>query len=136
MGKAKFVFLGNPSGSLPSSNFEDKRKWNLRRWQPGAAGRGEVVDYAKPLRRGPTDHGFDSFFGIPASLDIAPYFFIENDRVVEGPTTSIEEHHTPGVRSIQGEFWRGGAIAPDFKHQQVLSLFAESAVKYLGKRFH
>jgi arylsulfatase A len=100
----------------------------------GAAGHGEVFDYAKPLRGGPTDRGFDSFFGIHASMDIAPYFFIENDRVVKVPTATIEEHHTPGVTPIQGEFWRGGAIAPDFKHQQVLSLFAERAVKYLESR--
>ena len=100
----------------------------------GAAVRGEAFDYAKPVRGGPTDHGFDSFFGMHASLDVPPYFFIENDRVVGVPTATIEEHHTPEVRSIQGEFWRGGAIAPDFKHQQVLSLFAERAVKYLESR--
>jgi hypothetical protein len=37
-------------------------------------------------------------------------------------------------RSIQGEFWRGGAIATDFKHQEVLSRFAEKAVQYLESR--
>jgi arylsulfatase A len=74
----------------------------------GGASRGAAFDYRKPLRGGPTDHGFDSFFGMHASLDIAPYFFIENDRVVEAPTATVEEHRTPGVlRYIQGEFWRG-----------------------------
>jgi arylsulfatase A-like enzyme len=97
----------------------------------GAAGRGKPFDYAQPLRGGPIDHGFDSFFGMHASLDLPPYFFIEDDRVVQAPAGAVEEHHTPGVRSIQGEFWRGGAIASDFRHKEVLSLFAGKAVKYL-----
>jgi len=97
----------------------------------GGPSRGKEFDYANPLRGGPTDHGFDSFFGMHASLDVPPYFFIENDRVVEAPAAIIEEHHTAGVRSIQGEFWRGGAIASDFKHEKILSRFAERAMKYL-----
>jgi arylsulfatase A-like enzyme len=95
---------------------------------------GQAFDYTKRLRGGPTDHGFDSFFGMHASLDVSPYFFIENDRVVEAPTATIEEHHSPDVRFIQGEFWRGGAIAADFKHEDVLLRFSDRAVKYLESR--
>ena len=115
-------------------------KWHLSfegvGFDPGGGpGHGEAFDYAKPLRGGPTDHGFDSFFGIQASLDIAPYFFIENDRAVEAPTTTIQEHRTPGIlRYIQGEFWRGGAIAPGFKHEEVLPWLADRAVKFLESR--
>ncbi len=100
----------------------------------GSKGPGAAFDYARPLRGGPTDHGFDSFYGIHASLDLAPYFFIQNDHVVEAPTATIEEHHTAGVRSIQGEFWRGGPIASDFKHEEILPRFAGRAVEYLESR--
>ena len=34
----------------------------------------EEKGYDKPLRGGPVDRGFDSFFGIRASTDIPPYF--------------------------------------------------------------
>ncbi len=32
------------------------------------------------IEDGPTDRGFDYFYGISASLDMAPYIYIENDR--------------------------------------------------------
>lgn len=32
------------------------------------------------IKDGPTDRGFDYFYGISASLDMAPYIYIENDR--------------------------------------------------------
>ena len=47
----------------------------------------EKSDYSKPLRPvTATDHGFDYYFGIPASLDMDPYLYFENDRAVEQPT--------------------------------------------------
>jgi arylsulfatase A-like enzyme len=107
------------------------------KWHLGFADLGvhpAPLDYAKPLRGGPVDHGFDTYFGIPASLDVAPYFFIENDRAVEAATGTTEEHHSPGWRSIQGEFWRGGRIAPDFKHEEVLPRLTDRAVHYLESR--
>lgn len=91
-------------------------------------------DYDKPLRGGPVDHGFDSYFGIYASLDVAPYFFVKNDRVVKVPDGVTGEHHTPGFGFIQGEFWRGGQIASDFKHAEVLPRTADLAVRYLEDR--
>ena len=88
----------------------------------------------RELPGGPVDHGFDSFFGIHASLDIAPYFYIENERELEPPSESIEEHHSPGWSPIQGAFWRGGAIAPGFKHEEVLPLFTKKSVDYVRGR--
>jgi arylsulfatase A-like enzyme len=50
-------------------------KWHL------GLGEDKVTDYSKPLSPGPNEVGFDYFFGIPASLDMPPYTFVENDRV-------------------------------------------------------
>jgi arylsulfatase A-like enzyme len=36
--------------------------------------------YDKPLPGGPVDRGFDTYFGIRASTDIEPYFYIRGDR--------------------------------------------------------
>ena len=38
------------------------------------------IDYSKPFRGGPTDVGFDTFFGVSASLDMSPYCFLRGDR--------------------------------------------------------
>ena len=48
------------------------------------------VDFSKRIEKTPTSNGFDYFFGISASLDMPPYVFIENDRVVELPTSMLE----------------------------------------------
>ncbi len=82
------------------------------------------VDYAKPVRGGPTALGFDYFYGIPASLDMAPYVYVENDRVVEAPTQQIREK--PG-------YYRGGPIAPGFKHIDVLPTLTRKAVEVIDR---
>ncbi|MCB1088572.1 MAG: sulfatase-like hydrolase/transferase, partial [Verrucomicrobiae bacterium] len=50
---------------------------------------GDDVDFARELTGGPLDVGFDSYFGISASLDMSPYCYLR-DRKVETPPT---EHH-------------------------------------------
>lgn len=85
---------------------------------------GESVDYSKPVKGGPIDLGFDTFFGIPASLDMLPYVYVKNDRVVEAPTQTIE-----GTQGRQ--FYRGGPIAPGFKHEEVLPECTEKAVAFI-----
>ncbi len=54
----------------------------------------EEKGYDQPLRGGPVDRGFDTFFGFRASTDISPFFFIRGDRAVVPPTATIAEHHS------------------------------------------
>lgn len=95
-------------------------KWHL------GLGEHEKTDYSRPLRPGPLDHGFEYFFGIPASLDMDPYLWVENDRAVEAPTHRIEGRNQP-----RGVFWRPGAIAPSFRLEEVLSTLTGRAVRYI-----
>ncbi len=37
------------------------------------------IAYDKPILNGPNEKGFDYFFGMPASIDLPPYVFIENN---------------------------------------------------------
>jgi arylsulfatase A-like enzyme len=85
---------------------------------------GESVDYSKPITGSPLDLGFDYFFGIPASLDMLPYVYVENDRVVAAPTETIQ-----GTKGRQ--FYRGGPIAPGFKHEEVLPRCTQKAVEFI-----
>jgi arylsulfatase A len=100
----------------------------LGKWHLGLGSR-EPVDYDQPFHPGPMDHGFDSYFGIPASLDMDPYVYIDNDRVAERPTG-----HTDGMNSPRGVFWRAGAMAPGFRHDQVLPTITGKAVAFLKER--
>ncbi|MBM3796447.1 MAG: arylsulfatase [Acidobacteria bacterium] len=89
----------------------------------------QPVDYSKPLTPGPNDHGFDYFFGIPASLDFEPYLFVENNRPVEAPTS-----RTAGQNEPRGVFWRAGYIAPSFTMEGCLPTLADKADQYLRQR--
>lgn len=89
--------------------------------------------YDLPLPGGPTDCGFDSFFGIRASTDIPPYFYIRDDRAVSPPTEMIKENRTEGWSPIQGKFWRAGGIAPDLNLDEVLPRFTREAIEVIRK---
>ncbi len=88
--------------------------------------------YENRLPGGPVDRGFDSFFGIRASTDIPPYFYIRNDRAVDPPTQQIEARASEGWSPIQGEFWRAGGIAPDMKLKDVLPRFTDEAIQVIN----
>jgi arylsulfatase A-like enzyme len=98
-------------------------KWHL------GLGDAAQTDYTQPLRPGPISHGFDYYFGIPASLDMAPYLYFENEHAVQQPTVS-----DPGSKTPRGHFWRGGLRAPDFDIPQVLPTLTDKAVEILHQR--
>jgi len=93
-------------------------KWHL------GLGTERPTDFSRPFHPCPVDHGFDSFYGLASSLDMPPYCYIENDRALPRPTEGIvgTPHGTPG-------FYRSGAIAPGFKHEEVLPTLTGKAVE-------
>ncbi len=88
----------------------------------------EEQGYDQPLSGGPVDVGFDSFFGIRASTDIPPYFYIRDDRAVAPPTRQLADNNSPGWSPIQGEFWRAGLIAEGMELHDVLPRFTDEAI--------
>jgi len=101
-------------------------KWHL------GLGISPKTDYSKPLDAGPTTVGFDTFFGIPASLDMEPYVWIKNDRAeaFHSETVAISKHQRDGGDG----YWRAGPIAPGFKHDAVLPRLTQVAVDYIAAR--
>ena len=84
------------------------------------------------LSGGPAAVGFDSFFGIRASTDIPPYFYIRDDRVVNPPTDTVEDNFSGGIwTDIQGAFWREGGIAPDLDLIDVLPRFTAESIQVI-----
>ena len=76
---------------------------------------------------GPNEVGFDYFFGIPASLDMKPYVYVENGRPVR-PLTGRLVEASESRRGGGSGFWRKGEIAEGFDHQSVLPTLTERAV--------
>jgi arylsulfatase A-like enzyme len=100
-------------------------KWHL------GLGDAKKTDYDKPLRPGPLSVGFDTFFGIPASLDMDPYLFIRDEAPVRKATEKIEA--SKSRREGGGGFWRAGPIAPGFKHEDVLPELTREALAIIGR---
>lgn len=99
------------------------------KWHLGFAESG----YDKPLPGGPVDRGFDQFFGIRASTDIPPYFYIRGDRAVRPPTQQIAANRSDGWSPIQGGFWRAGGIATDLELVEVLPRFTDEAIEVIQR---
>ncbi|MBA2937695.1 arylsulfatase [Paenibacillus sp. CGMCC 1.16610] len=101
-------------------------KWHLgMEWAKVGDAESEV-DYREPVQKGPISHGFDYYYGISASLDMPPYVYIENDRVTQLPDR-ITRNDDPVA------YWREGATAPDFEHQQVLPKLTAKTLEWIEK---
>ncbi|MBK3515790.1 sulfatase family protein [Carboxylicivirga marina] len=86
------------------------------------------VDYTARASGGPCDVGFDYSFIIPASLDIAPYVYLEND-VATAPVPK----QVPFFRDekARGMWYRRGDIAGDFDHTTVLQTITNKAIDFI-----
>jgi arylsulfatase A len=88
------------------------------------------VDYSARVGGGPADRGFDYSYIIPASLDIAPYTYIEN-----GDVTAPVTQHAPNFKdtTARGIWYRHGDLAEDFNHRTVLQTITEKAVGFINR---
>ncbi len=89
------------------------------------------VDFSRPIRNAPTSVGFDYYFGIAASLDMVPYTFIENDRVLKVPTV---DKAFPMMGDRTNKMTRRGPAAVDFEAVDVLPALTRRAVAYVNER--
>jgi arylsulfatase A-like enzyme len=88
------------------------------------------VDYTQPIANSPISLGFDTYFGISASLDMVPYCFIENDRVAANPTETMK---IP-MNGAKGGFTREGPGSPGFRGEDVLPAFTQRATKIIAEK--
>jgi arylsulfatase A len=113
-------------------------KWHLGMTYPrkeGVAAPADVtkgpapadVDFTKPVTGGPNALGFDYFYGIPSSIDIAPYVFMENDRFLQQATTQL-------TSTFGRTGFNSGLAAPDFNHVDVMPAVTAKAREYLAAR--
>ena len=97
------------------SDKADTSKWD---GDPG-------IDFSGIISDSPIHHGFDSYFGVTGSLDMAPYVYVRNDRFTLEPTIQQQAVSFP-------HFVRKGPRAVDFVIADVLDDLATEAAGYIA----
>ena len=98
-------------------------KWHLG-WIWSQGKNGEKVDFSAPVSNGPSVLGFEYYYCIAASLDMPPYVYVENDRIMAVPDHMMKKEK--GLRLI-----RRGPAAPDFIPEECLDRFVGRASDYI-----
>ncbi len=102
-------------------------KWHLgtvMTTKDGKVQNANNVDYTKPLKVGPPQHGFDDSFILPGSLDMFPYAFARNN-IWQGEVTA---------QKGWSAFNRVGPAEKDFQDHQVLETFFDEAESFIGEQ--
>lgn len=84
---------------------------------------GDDIDFERDVTGGPNDVGFDSYFGISASLDMSPYCYLRDRRAEPLPTEWHDE--IEGTMFLNGV---SGVKSPGFDVHDVLPRFGDEAV--------
>lgn len=95
--------------------------WQMKEDDP------EAIDFNRPVQKGPRTNGFDYCYCIPASLDMPPYVYLENDHVTAVPDRVVDAQHDKIM-------FRKGLIAPGFEHAEVLPTLTKKVTSYLDER--
>lgn len=72
--------------------------------------RPQHIDFSKEVSAGPNTVGFGYSYILPASLDMPPYAYLQDHRLIE-PLTAYTSLHKPDT-GFAGAFWREGLQAP------------------------
>lgn len=90
---------------------------------------GHDVDFTRPLSGGPTAVGFDYYFGISASLNMSPFCYLRNDRVLHLPVLHQERMRDANFMAVDE-----GVRSPDFTIHGVMPRLAGEAVAFIERR--
>ena len=90
------------------------------------------IDWTRPVRGGPLDHGFDSFFGTACcpTTDWL-YAFIDGDRIPVHPDRTLDRTKLPVHPYSQD--CREGFIAADFPMEEIDLVFLEKSRRFLER---
>ena len=93
---------------------------------PDPKGDGRNIAYTAPLTGGPNSLGFDYSFNMAGSLDMAPYCFIENGRVVGIPSVEKDPYNPQQRPGLMSPGWQDEAVDVTFT-QKAVAWMAEQA---------
>jgi arylsulfatase A len=87
------------------------------------------IDHTRSFTGGPNAVGFEHFFGISASLNMPPFCFLENDRVLHQPVL-----HQERLRDALFQATDEGVRSPDFTNFAVMPRFTGEAMAFIEKQ--
>jgi arylsulfatase A-like enzyme len=108
-------------GPQPSRMDEEKNVLRTASW-----------DFSQPLRGGPTERGFDEYFGVDLP-NYPPFTFIENDRVTILPTGRYA-HNPKQDPIVMSAVFDGVPMAPNWHFDEILPELTRRAVQYIEER--
>lgn len=114
-------FINKPSGRY------NTKKGEKSFYQP------QDIDWNKPIKGGPLDHGFDYYFG-DGTINFPPYAWIENDSVIEAPNAVMTMKNI-GVDVKEGSWEvRTGPKVEGWNFFDVLPTLTKKSVQWLGEQ--
>lgn len=78
----------------------------------------DYIDFSQSVGNGPTERGFDYFYGMAGSNNMQPYAHIEDDRVVEPPSIA-QKPYDHYVNAPRAPNWNIKTINQDFTNKAV-----------------
>jgi arylsulfatase A len=94
-------------------NFQKKLKW----------------DFTRPIGGGPTERGFDYYFGVVLP-NMPPFCWIENNRVTQQPTATYQYKKEEGFVVMPRGF-EGAPMAPGWKFDNILPELTRRGVDFI-----
>lgn len=106
------------------------------------------VNHSRAVKYGPNYYGFDYSFILPASLDMPPYLFLENQQAVddsiiltsdiyplrlEDTEYDFDKKHT-GENDIywhKGVWWRDGEMSASFRLENCLGNIVDKGIQFI-----
>ena len=109
------------------------------------------VDFSKPIKNGPNNLGFDYSFILPGSLDMPPYVFIENGKVLDPDIVLTADNYPLKLEDTssdwdrkytdendiywdRGIWWRNGEMSRSFKFEDCLDNIADHGLAFIEKQ--
>ncbi len=106
------------------------------------------VNYRKGVTYGPNNYGFDYTYILPASLDMPPYLFLKNGKLVGNKIVQISDIYplrksdtltdydstyidNDGVYYGRGVWWRAGEMEANFRVERCLQDITKESLSYI-----
>ncbi len=107
-------------GPQPSRFDEEKNVLRNATW-----------DFTKPIRSGPTERGFDEYFGVDLP-NYPPLTFLENDHVAIQPTARYQ--YEAKNSQVMPALFDGVPMAPNWRFEEILPELTRRAVQHIEQR--
>lgn len=109
------------------------------------------IDFSKKITGGPNDYGFDYSFIHPASLDIPPYMFLRNHKVIDPDVILTTDHYPARLENTEnswdkkhtdeqdvywekGIWWRRGEMSKSFRIEDCHSEIIKEGVAFIERQ--